>query len=178
MMKTMIQDGRYQAKIVNYEIALTKAGDPQVIVNFEFEYEGNPTRLRWYGSLKETQRERTIDTLILCGLKSNDLKVLATGVQDGITPALDLTREFQIVVENQDNNGKTFTKIRYVNASGASKFKNVIPAEALTKIGALNLEGAIMARRQQKTQTSSAAPTASVATATAVDMDFADDLAF
>lgn len=67
----MINPGKYTAKIKDYGIGSTKAGEPKAMILFTFkDQNGAEKELTWSGSLKEGRaREITIDALLTCGLK-------------------------------------------------------------------------------------------------------------
>ena len=128
----MINPGTYVAKVVSHGITETKAGAEQAAVTFSFD--GH--QLTWFGSFKEGKaREITIKALLTCGLKGNN-------------PAgpLEIGKEVSIVVADEvGQDGKTRTKIKWVNPIGG--IKNVLAGDAAkAKLSAL--EGAVMAARQ------------------------------
>ena len=127
----MIQPGTYVVKIASHAISETKAGLPQAAITFS-------NGLTWFGSFKEGKaREITLKALLTCGLKGNN-------------PAgpLEIGREVSIVVDDETGeDGKTRTKVRWVNALGGG-IKNVIsPDHAKAKLQ--GLEGAVMAARSE-----------------------------
>lgn len=133
----MVTPGTYKATILSHAISETKGGHPQAAVTFSFDAGGKPTTMTWYGSFKEGKaQEITIKALLACGLKGNN-------------PAgpLDIGKEVSIVIEDEKGeDGKTRSKIRWVNALGG--VKNVIPQDlAQSKLEAL--QGAVMAARQE-----------------------------
>jgi hypothetical protein len=132
----MVKPGTYRATILNHAISETKGGDPQAAVTFSFEADGKSHTMTWFGSFKEGKaREITIKALLTCGLKGNN-------------PAgeLDIGKEVSIVVEDEvGQDGKTRTRIRWVNPIGG--VKNVMPADA-AKAKLSDLVGAVMAARE------------------------------
>jgi hypothetical protein len=131
----MTNPGTYAAKVISHAISETKAGDPQAAVTFSFN-DGGPKTMTWFGSFKEGKaRDITIKALLACGLKGNN-------------PAgpLEIGKEVSIVIEDEEGqDGKTRSKIRWVNALGA--VRNVIPQD-MAKAKLSDLEGAVMAARQ------------------------------
>lgn len=133
-----IQPGTYIGKVFTHAITETKAGDPQAAVTFTIDDEGKQKSLTWFGSFKSPKAsEITIKALIACGLKGNN-------------PAgdLEIGKEVQLVVEEEEGqDGKLRTRIRWVNpVGGAASMKKVDPAAAKAKLS--SLEGAVMAARQ------------------------------
>ena len=143
-MESKIVAGTYTAKPNGWCIGTTKKGDPQAIVNFEFNDDaGVHHELTYFGSFKEKARPYTIKALLNCGLKDNDLERFAEGVTAG---ALDVNQDVQIVVSIETNDaGKSFPKIQWVNKIGMS-FKNMIPpGEAKAMLQTLNRKADILA---------------------------------
>lgn len=130
----MIKPGTYTAKLVSHAISETSKGDPQAVLTFSFEAGGTTHQLNYYGSFSEKGAPHTIKALLVCGLK-------------GQSPAgpLDVGREVSIVVDDEvGQDGKTRSKIRWVNAIGVAK--KAMPQDlAKSKLAAL--EGAVMAAR-------------------------------
>lgn len=130
----MIEPGTYKATVLKHGISETKDGSLQAVVTFSLDA-GGPKTLAWFGSFKEKALPHTIKALLVCGLKGN-------------SPAgpLDIGREVSIVVDEEiGQDGKTRTKVRWVNAIGGA-IKNVVDQNIATaKLAAL--EGAVMAAR-------------------------------
>ena len=149
-----IKPGKYEARVCDYGIKATKAGDPAVVVRFKtetFEY-------NWQGTLKEGRgREITIDALLVCGLSTDDLTQLADGVDSKV---LDTEKLVSITVEleRNTNDGKDYPKIAWVNELGGGGFKNEMTKEqAVAKMSGMNLKADVLKRRQEKGVTKPAA---------------------
>lgn len=142
----MIDPGRYLGKVKQYGIGTTKAGDPNVTVIFGFKDNLNQEReLTWFGSLKEGRaREITIDALLVCGFKGNDIGALAGGPETGL---LDLNTDVDLVVENEEYNGKVSTKIKWINRAGGAAFKDKADPSLIQKMAGMNLKADVAARR-------------------------------
>lgn len=133
-----------KAQITDYGIATTKTGNPQIMIKFNCEDGKSRT---WYGSLKEGRaREITIDTLLRCGFKGDDVSVLAGGHTSG---QLDHNVELELVIENEvGQDGKTYERIRWVNLPGGSGFKNAMTQDdAVQVLKGLNLKSDFAARK-------------------------------
>lgn len=159
-----IANGSYRGKVIGYAITETSKGDPQICVTFEFKYgEGDGVaQCNWYGNLKEGRgQEITIDALLVMGLKGNDLSKLADGPTSGV---LDLTKEVMVVVKNepsQTDPNKTFAKIQWVNELSGAKFRNALKKEdAVKRMAGLNLQAAVLSRRNALGYKDSSAPAA------------------
>ena len=117
-----IPNGRHQARVIDYGLTETKAGDPQVRVKFKLV--GDGSEITWFGSLKEGKAsEITIDSLLVCGLHGTDLLILEGGSGSG---ALNEEKIVSIVVEDEEYNGKTTTKVKWINSldGGAKKLSD------------------------------------------------------
>jgi hypothetical protein len=147
MNENQILAGKYQAKILDYGIGLTEAGNPQIMIILGFD-DGQPRELTWYGSLKEGKaREITIKALLACGLKGNDIDGIADGIGGG---PLDADTPVSITVEYETNqNGKSFPRVRWINRSGSALKNKMTKEEAKIKLGCLNLKGEVIAARQE-----------------------------
>lgn len=142
--------GYYDAKILNYGIKKTKAGDPAPTIAFEVEVRGGKHKVFWQGSLKDgPARDISLKALMVCGFTNpNAFPYLANGIESGL---LDLTKEVQVTVEHEtveevdDKTGQTITKkyprVRWINESGGGKFKNAIDvSEAAILMSTMGLE--------------------------------------
>lgn len=146
-----VANGKYKAKIAGFSVTETNAGDPQIAVALEFPYEQGTQQLTWYGSLKQGKaREITIDALLVMGLKGNDLSKLCDGPAGG---ALDVSKELLITVENEprrDDPTKIDARVRWINEVGGARFKGMLDkAEAIKRLGGLNIAADIIERRQK-----------------------------
>lgn len=118
----LIKPGVYTAKVIDYGVPDLKPGKhPQVMMQFEFDYEGAKQRIRYFGSLHPNASDYTIKSLLNAGFRFDSLEPL-TGPNafDG--------RECQIVVEHHEYEGKVSARVKWVN--GASSFKSMDPADA------------------------------------------------
>lgn len=143
-----IKAGKYPAVIEGFALRSTNKGDPMVSVCFGVkDAEGGSHSLYWNGTFGPNALEKTVEALLVCGLKGNDLAILAKGPAGG---GLDMTKEMQVTVEYQENSkdGKMYPTVRWINEAGGARFKNVMPeAEAVAKMRGLNLGGHIAAAR-------------------------------
>lgn len=145
----MINAGKYIARIKDFGVGTTKAGDPKAMVMFTLKDEnGTSHDMTWNGSLKEGRaREITIDALLICGLKGDDLSRLSMGVESGI---LDVNSDVQLDIQHESFEGKTSAKIKWVNRPGGAAFRDKLtPDLAVQKMAGLNLKADIAARRKE-----------------------------
>lgn len=132
----MVKPGTYSAKVLSHAISETKAGNPQAVIKFSFESDGAPHTLTYFGSFSEKAAPHTIKALLTCGLQ-------------GSNPAgpLEIGKDVLIVVEDEvGEDGKTRSKIRWVNEAG--QIRNIIPQDA-AKAKLSNLEGLVMMQKQK-----------------------------
>lgn len=142
-----VQAGKYTAKILDYGIGITKAGDPTVVVRFGF---GQGQSLIWNGSLKEGKaQEITIKALLTLGLSNEDnLEALADGIDSNL---LDINREVEIDVQPDTYEGKTRMRIAWINPLGGSTFRNAMSKnEFKIKLGGMNLKAAVKAAKLER----------------------------
>lgn len=142
-----IKPGKYTARIVNYGIAETKAGDPVVKVLFEFEDEAGRRELTWTGFLTEKGAPITMKALLTCGLRGNDIAGLFEGVASGL---LDAESPVQIDVDLEPglkDKSKFYPTIKWVNRLGGASFGAALKPESKARLA--GLRGAIMSARAE-----------------------------
>jgi hypothetical protein len=139
-MTKLVKPDVYEAKLLEYGLMKTKAGKPMVAIDFEFSADGEPTSLRWFGSLNEGMaREITVKTLADLGYTENTLESLAQG------RGLDNGRYYYLTVVNDTYNDVTRSKIAWINltkGSGGSGFINADEAKGL--LGGMDLRADLM----------------------------------
>ena len=150
-MANKIEPGKYEARIVNYGIGQTKAGDPQVMVLLEYlDKDGQSHEITWYGHVKSPEAANiTAKALLCCGMRGNEIGDLADGVESGV---LDTETPVKITVElepKQDGNG-TYARVKWINRLGGQAFQGrLTKSDAKLKLAPLNLKGAMMMARQE-----------------------------
>lgn len=144
----MITPGKYEARIVNYDITEDKKGNPQVAVLFSFTDQEGPKEYTWYGGLStEGGRKVTLKALLTMGFKGKNVADLAGGVE---SHALNVSTPVEIDIQNEDYQGKVYTKVKWINRLGGAKFANALSKqEAKAKLAALNLDGELAAIRAE-----------------------------
>lgn len=143
-----VEAGMYEASILDYGISLTQAGKPQVVIRFGLtDKNGDLHELNWYGSLNEGKaQEITCKALLACGMKGNDLNILADGIPSGV---LDTSTHVKVTVAHEEQeDGTTRARIKWINPLGGLT-KKLTKSEASVKLGALNLRGAMMTARTE-----------------------------
>ena len=171
----LVKPGRYTAKVIDYGIGETKDGNPQAAVTFSFQDSESKNRvMTWYGHFTDKTIEKTIDSLLICGLKGNDPRELGKGLEGG---ALDTNREVSIVVEHdQTQDGKTIAKVRWVNRLGGNAFKRMDQADVFRKLP--DLRGQVVDRRKETGIKDETRPALRKVSSESFEPDFEDDIKF
>jgi Zn-dependent M28 family amino/carboxypeptidase len=144
--------GYYMAKIGNYGIKKTKAGDPAPTIVFEVNVDGANHRVFWQGTLKDGPgRDITMKALAVCGFTNvRAFPYLADGLSSGL---LDVKKEVQITVEHEkaiDDPEKVYPRVKWINDAGGGKFKDAISTQdAITLMQGMGLEGDFMRIAQE-----------------------------
>lgn len=105
--------GIFRGKAQSWGLGETKDGKEQVAVTFALVVPaGAPppehSTVTWFGYFTEKTWARTIESLQHCGWKSDDLSDLS---------GLD-ANEVELVIDEEEYDGKTQTKVRWVNKAG------------------------------------------------------------
>ena len=139
------KEGTFTAKIKDYGISETKAGDPQIFIGFEYMENDIQRNMTWFGSLKDGKgREITFGALRNCGFSGKSFYDLAEGSDSGL---LDNNRELSIVIQPNEWEGKTTMRISFINIPGAVRSK-LSKIDAIDKMKGMNLEGDWMQFKQ------------------------------
>jgi hypothetical protein len=124
----MIEPGKYLAKCVRAELGETKTGKPQVIL--EFEVVGDNAwagmTITAYSFLTDAAMDRTLESLRYCGWTGNDINDLS-GV---------MTNEVEIVVEEETYEGKTHSRVKWINRIGGSTGRGPLAPDKLAQVNA------------------------------------------
>lgn len=146
----MSDPGVFEAKVVDYGVTKSKADKPMAMIRFIYSGEdGTDKFINWYGSFaSEKSSEITCAALALCGWSTNNPADLAKGKGSGV---LDETKTVSITLANEEYNGKTNLKVKYINPVGGAAFRNQIgQADAVKMFAGLNIGGiAAKARASQ-----------------------------
>lgn len=144
-----IKAGTYEAKVVDYGVTKTKKGDPMVMVRFTiYDAEGSAHNITWYGTFSSPKsQEISSEALAVCGMKTKNFAELANGAGSGV---LDQNKVVQLTVVNEEWEGKTRTKVKYINPPGGGGFRDKMSkADAAQLFSGLNLAG-VAATAQKK----------------------------
>ena len=102
-MTERIGPGKYQTAPQDWGLTKTKNGFLQAWIKFDIG-------ITYYGVLKTVENQEYVaKNLVTCGFKKSSLEQLNDG------DALDMTKQVEIVVENEEYNGKVTAKVLWIN---------------------------------------------------------------
>lgn len=150
----LIPPGRYRAQSRKAELGETSTNKEQVGVEFEItDGDLKGTRLVWYGYFTENTTVRTIESLRIAGWRGEDITELG-----------DLARAdaptVELVVEHEVYEGKTTSKVRWVNRAGGLSMKTQLTPDKKAAFAA-RLRGSIAAVDQDLKQSGQLPPSGS-----------------
>lgn len=135
---------KVNAHLVDYGCHVSKAGKPLIKLVFKTDESDVYTK---YCSLNEGKaREITLDTLISFGFVGTKLDALNDGKESGL---LNTSQEVELVLEDEEYNGKVRKQIKYINFPGSAKFEKLEASVAKNLFAGMNIEGDLAARRAQ-----------------------------
>lgn len=147
-----ITPGTYVAQPVDCGISETKKGNPQTFVTFFIPQ--IEKKITWFGGLtSEKAIEITGAALIRCGFRGTDLSALTQGVS-----VLDQNKQVELVIENDEWEGKIYTRVKWVNEVGGGLKDKLDQAGAAQKMAGYNIAGT-MIRLQQEMGVTGGQPT-------------------
>lgn len=132
----MIQPGKYRARAVEGDYGVAQTGTEQVAILFELLDTGE--QITWYGYLSDRAADRTIESLITCGV--TDLQTLA-----GLG-----SEEVELDIEHDTYNGTTRARVKWVNrlGSGGVGLKNRMTDGQKASFAA-RFQGTFLKKRQE-----------------------------
>lgn len=136
----MLDKGYYRARALGGEFGYSsKKGTEQVAVEFEILDESHQgERITWIGFFTDKTTERTMESLRICGWKTDDVTDL-----QGITD-----NEVQLVIDHETFEGKERAKVQWVNRpSSGFQMKSTMNADQ-KKAFAQRMKGAAVKSRQ------------------------------
>lgn len=108
----MIEPGTYTARATEIDFGEASNGTPQIAVLFEAVDTGET--ITWYGYLTEKAAKYAVQALRTMGWQGDDLSALDIG---------DIQEEVSIVVDTEEYDGQTRTKVKWVNRPGGLALK-------------------------------------------------------
>lgn len=132
----MMNEGTYLGRVNDWGITKNKKGDPQVIIELMNEA---GEKITWFGSFNGGAKLITIETLVKCGFRGDDLSVLA---DDEKTTALDKEKDILFNVADEFYNGKNYRKVKWISDPNETRGpKRMNKKEAGQDLASLNLKG-------------------------------------
>jgi hypothetical protein len=114
-MATRIEPGKYQARAVSWDFGVTSTGKDQIGILFEVQGGSESVRLPWYGFFHdESAAKRSMSSMRACGWNGEGPVTDAQGLDE---------KDVQVVVEDDDYNGETRSRIAWVNSLGVAMAK-------------------------------------------------------
>ena len=111
-----------RSKAKEWQLGEAETGTPFVMVSFPVKNDDGTERfLGWRGYFTEKTTDRTIESLRIMGFAGEDLSQLE---------GLD-TNEVDLVVEDEEHEGKTYEKVQFINKPRGPSVKNALTGEKL-----------------------------------------------
>ena len=143
----MLENGKYRGRPTSAALGLTKGGKEQIAVQFDLVDPAGES-IAWYGYFTEGTMERTIQSLRYCGWTGTDLSVFT----EGQPLPEEVCREVELVVEQEEYEGKVRAKVQWVNGGGGLALKNALTLDQAQAF-ARRMQGVITAMDRQGSQT-------------------------
>lgn len=119
--------GKFKAKAKTWGLGEASTGNKEVAVLFDILDEAAEfSALTWRGHFSDAAWERTVESLRICGWEGDDLTKL-----EGLDK-----NEVELVVEEEEYEGKTQTKVRWVNRIGSLNIKAPLEGDKLKSFAA------------------------------------------
>lgn len=131
-------NGNYRARALDMQLGTASTGTEQVAVEFELLDEPHVgMRVPWYGYFTDASAERTMESLRIAGWKSDDLTD-----KSGLGET-----EVSLKIGPEPYQGKTTTKVQFVNRLGGIAMKTPMVGDA-AKAFAAKMKGLAVKSRQ------------------------------
>ncbi len=130
-----MQPGKYRAKATAWGLGETSSGKPEIAIEFGFtSLDLAGQSITWHGYLSEAAFNRTVESLRHCGWKGDDFSDL-----EGLG-----ANEVELVVEEEEYEGKVHAKVRWVNRAGGLSIKAPMTGDKV-KAFAASMRGKVRA---------------------------------
>lgn len=140
-----------RSKALEWVLGESENGKPHIAVSFKVkDTDGEEKFVSWRGFFTEATTERTIESLRYLGFEGDDL---------GNLVGLD-KNEVELVVEDEEYEGKTFARVQFINKPKGPTVKTVLEGQKLSAFAAA-MKGAFRAHdaaNGKRTSTAKAPP--------------------
>jgi hypothetical protein len=145
----VINPGTYRAKPVGGAFDKNKKGNLACGIKFDLTDEAvKGQQIWWVGYLTPAAIERTLDVTTLLGL-SDAPKTDDSGRFDASQFA-DQSKEFELVIEHEEYEGKTRARVKWVNEiGGGMKFGNLDPKSLAFELNSINFRAEVEAAKKR-----------------------------
>lgn len=117
----------YRARAREWALGESSKGTPQVAVLFDVLDEGAAEKsITWYGYFTEATADRTLESLKHMGFEGDDITIL-----DGLG-----RNEVSLVVEDEEYEGQTHARVRWVNKAGGLAVKQPLSPDKMRTFAA------------------------------------------
>jgi hypothetical protein len=132
----IMQSGTFKAHVTDVGLGYTSTGGEQIVLQFTID-EGpcQGEQILWHGSFSEKAEKFTIKTLQTCGWTGIDISTLNEE---------DMPETVSLVIAEDEFNGQTKFKIKWINAMGGLAIKSQMTQAQKTAF-AQKLKGKLMA---------------------------------
>lgn len=155
--KRVLPAGSYIGSIEDYGISESKSKQPQAFIKFKVnkgEGEGF-ANLTWFGGLSEkvpkdkdnAPAHYTVKTLLDCGFSGQEVEDLAQGIASGVIPH---GKEMALEIEDNEYEGVTRSRIKWVNVIGARGPKKMSKDELAGKTNTSALRAMLLKEKQNR----------------------------
>jgi hypothetical protein len=113
--------GKFRAKAKEWGLGESSTGKEQIAVSFDILTEGAEfSTITWYGYFTEDTWQRTLESLRIMGWTGTDFEQDLVGLD---------TNEVELVVAEEEFDGKVRTKVQWVNRVGGLNIKAPLTLE-------------------------------------------------
>lgn len=142
--------GKYLGRIMDWQMEMVeKLKVPKVRIKFTFETPSGSCSMSWDGLVLKkdgTPNKKTIDTLRVCGFKSNKIQDL-----NEVATALDTSKQLELDIEKEGE----YWKVQWVNEPGGTTAMDKVSAkQTLMGFDLSNVNGALMSSPAKATSLS------------------------
>ena len=128
--------GTHKAKVVDHEFGIANDKEQVALMLQIVGGDHDGKSIAWFGYFSDKTAERTLESLRYCGWDTDDLAQL-----DGI-----YKNEVEIVVEDEEYQGKWRSRVKWINRASKLSLKNTMDANALKAFSARMRSQAVASR--------------------------------